>query len=138
MNLDAVTREEIRTWKSGEMLLLSGTLVTGRDAAHRRIADLFAVARDGIKRHQAVYLIAVGGAAYLVSKAIRSARVVAFPELGMEAVYEFVVENMRVTVAVDTDGHSIHETGPAEWRRRISLELQTGTRGARRSHGGQP
>jgi fumarate hydratase class I len=68
-----------------------------------------------------VYLIAVGGAAYLVSKAIRSSRVVAFPDLGMEAIYEFDVENMPVTVAVDSHGNSIHQTGPAEWRRRIML-----------------
>ena len=74
---------------------------------------------DSIARHGAVYLIATGGAAYLVSKAIRSARVVAFPELGMEAVYEFVVEDMPVTVAVDTAGNSVHNSGPAEWRMRI-------------------
>ena len=72
-----------------------------------------------IKRHRAVYLIAVGGAAYLVSKAIRSARVVAFADLGMEAIYELEVENMPVTVAVDSQGHSIHDTGPAEWQRRV-------------------
>ena len=72
-----------------------------------------------IARHGAVYLIATGGAAYLVSRAIRKARVVAFPELGMEAVYEFEVEDMPVTVAVDSRGSSIHETGPREWRMRI-------------------
>ena len=76
---------------------------------------------DSIKRHGAVYLVAIGGAAYLISRAIRSARVVAFPELGMEAIYEFTVENMPVTVAVDTEGRSIHEMGPSEWRRRIAL-----------------
>ena len=158
-----------------------GQALTGRDAAHRRIADLFSraarachlvsisrnrfiyyvgpvdpvrneavgpagpttatrmdrftdmmlttmgllgmigkgergpVAIEAIKRARSVYLIAVGGAAYLVSKAIRTARVVAFPDLGMEAIYEFVVENMPVTVAVDAEGRSIHETGPAEW-----------------------
>jgi fumarate hydratase class I len=74
---------------------------------------------ESIARHGAVYLIATGGAAYLVSKAIRKARVVAFPELGMEAVYEFEVEDMPVTVAVDSRGSSVHETGPREWRMRI-------------------
>jgi fumarate hydratase class I len=181
VNLDTVTREEICDWKAGERLLLSGKLLTGRDAAHKRIADLLANgtrlpagldftnrfiyyvgpvdpvrdevvgpagpttatrmdkftgmmlektglagmigkgergpdAIEAIRRHKAVYLTAVGGAAYLVSKAIRSARVVAFPDLGMEAIYEFEVEHMPVTVAVDTEGHSIHSTGPAEWR----------------------
>jgi fumarate hydratase class I len=72
-----------------------------------------------LKRHRAVYLIAIGGAAYLISKAIRRARVVAFPELGMEAIYEFEVEDMPVTVAVDVNGQSIHDTGPAQWRGRI-------------------
>jgi len=72
-----------------------------------------------IARHKAVYLVATGGAAYLVSKAVRAARVVAFPELGMEAVYEFEVEDMPVTVAVDTRGNSIHEIGPREWKMRI-------------------
>jgi fumarate hydratase class I len=74
---------------------------------------------EAIKRHRAVYLIATGGAAYLVAKAIRSARVVAFPDLGMEAIQEFVVEDMPVTVAVDVNGESIHATGPAKWRVRI-------------------
>ena len=81
------------------------------------------VAIEAIKRARSVYLIAVGGAAYLVSKAIRTARVVAFPDLGMEAIYEFVVENMPVTVAVDADGQSIHETGPTEWKKRINLRI---------------
>ena len=75
---------------------------------------------DSIRRHQAVYLIATGGAAYLVSKAVRSARVVAYPELGMEAVYEFEVRDMPVTVAVDSRGESVHQTGPATWQRRIA------------------
>ena len=184
VNLDTVTAEDIKTWKPGETLLLSGTMLTGRDAAHKRIQDLFAkgetlppgvdfrgkfiyyvgpvdpvrdevvgpagpttatrmdkftdmmlektgllgmigksergpVAIDSIKRHQAVYLMAVGGAAYLVSKAIRKARVVAFEDLGMEAVYEFVVQDMPVTVAVDSQGTSVHNTGPAEWRAKI-------------------
>jgi fumarate hydratase class I len=78
---------------------------------------------EAIKKHKAVYLMAVGGAAYLVSKAIRSSRLVAFGDLGMEAIYEFEVENMPVTVAVDTAGHSVHSTGPAEWRQRI-LDLK--------------
>jgi fumarate hydratase class I len=75
---------------------------------------------DAIRRHQAVYLIAVGGAAYLVSKAIKSARLVAFEDLGMEAIREFEVEDMPVTVAVDTEGVSVHETGPRQWRSRIA------------------
>jgi fumarate hydratase class I len=185
INLDGVTREDVRSWKPGETLLVSGTLLTGRDAAHKRIADLFAAGKDlpagvdfanrfiyyvgpvdpvrdevvgpagpttasrmdrftemmlektgllgmigkaergpaaieAIKRHKAVYLIAVGGAAYLVSKAIRSARVVAFPDLGMEAIYEFTVENMPVTVAVDSEGHALHDSGPALWHERIA------------------
>jgi fumarate hydratase class I len=77
------------------------------------------VAIESIKNHQAVYLMAVGGAAYLVSKAIRKSRVVAFADLGMEAVYEFVVEDMPVTVAVDSQGTSVHQTGPAEWQAKI-------------------
>jgi fumarate hydratase class I len=189
VNLDTVTRDEIRTWKAGESLLLSGRLLTGRDAAHKRIADQLAQGKgmppgvdfanrfiyyvgpvdpvrdevvgpagpttasrmdaftdmmlehtgllgmigkaergakaiESIKRHQAVYLIATGGAAYLISRAIRSSRVVAFPDLGMEAVYEFEVENMPVAVAVDAEGRSVHDAGPAEWRARIaSLKL---------------
>jgi len=184
VNLDTVTAADIRTWKPGETLLLSGSMLTGRDAAHKRIQDIFArgeslppgvdfkgrfiyyvgpvdpvrdeavgpagpttatrmdkftdmmlektgllgmigkaergpIAIDSIKRHQAVYLMAVGGAAYLVSKAIREARVVAFEDLGMEAVYEFVVEDMPVTVAVDAEGTSVHKTGPEEWRAKI-------------------
>jgi fumarate hydratase class I len=183
VDLDTLTRADVATWKAGEQLLLSGKLLTGRDAAHKRIADLVAkgeplpvdfrnkfiyyvgpvdAVRDeavgpagpttasrmdkftelmlgdevglmgmvgksergpeaiaAIKAHGGVYCIAVGGAAYLVSKAIRSARVLAFPELGMEAVYEFEVENMPVTVAVDSAGNSVHETGPREWRVKI-------------------
>jgi fumarate hydratase class I len=75
---------------------------------------------DAIRRHRAVYLVAVGGAAYLVSKAIRASRLVAFPDLGMEAIYEFTVEDMPVTVGVDVRGVSVHETGPAEWRQRAA------------------
>ncbi|OFW02645.1 MAG: fumarate hydratase [Acidobacteria bacterium RIFCSPLOWO2_02_FULL_68_18] len=187
VDLDAVTREDVVTWTSGETLLLSGRLLTGRDAAHRRIADLLAagealppgvdfrnrfiyyvgpvdpvgaevvgpagpttatrmdaftepmlartgllgmigkgergpMAIDAIRRHTAVYLIAVGGAAYLVSKAVRSARVVAFADLGMEAIREFEVENMPVMVAVDADGNSIHERGPAAWRTLLAVK----------------
>ncbi len=185
VNLDRVTREEIATWRPGERLLLSGRLLTGRDAAHKRIADLIGrgealpegvdfngrfiyyvgpvdpvrdevvgpagpttatrmdrftdmmlartgligmigkaergpVAIETIRRHGAVYLVAVGGAAYLVAQAIRSARVLAFNELGMEAIYEFEVVDMPVTVAVDSRGASIHESGPREWRNRIA------------------
>ena len=75
-----------------------------------------------IKKHGAVYLIAIGGAAYLVAQAVRSAKVVAFADLGMEAIYEFEVENMPVTVAVDTQGNSVHETGPAQWRSVIPVK----------------
>jgi len=185
VNLDTVTRGEISLWQPGETVLLSGKLLTGRDAAHKRITEMLArgeklpegvdfngrfiyyvgpvdpvegevvgpagpttatrmdkftetmlaqtgligmigkaergkVAIEAIKKHGAVYLMAVGGAAYLVSKAIRSAKVIAFADLGMEAIYEFEVENMPVTVAVDTQGHSVHETGPAEWKMRIA------------------
>lgn len=187
VNLDTITREQVLAWKSGDTLLLSGRLLTGRDAAHRRIADLLAAGQrlpdgldftnrfmyyvgpvdpvrdeavgpagpttatrmdrfaelmlgrtgllgmigkgergpaaiEAIRRHKAAYLIAIGGAAYLISKAIRSARVVAFADLGMEAIYEFEVENMPVTVAVDALGNSIHDTGPAEWRSLIALK----------------
>lgn len=184
VNLDTVTREDIRTWKPGETLLLSGKMLTGRDAAHKRMVELFEngeslpegvdlkdrfiyyvgpvdpvrnevvgpagpttatrmdkftepmlahsglmgmigkaergqVAIDAIKKHRAVYLMAVGGAAYLVSKAIRKSRVVAFPELGMEAIHEFEVQDMPVTVAVDVNGTSVHQTGPARWYEKI-------------------
>jgi len=182
VNLDTVTRADIAQWQPGETLLLSGKLLTGRDAAHKRLVDLLArgeplpvdfkgrfiyyvgpvdpvrdevmgpagpttatrmdkftetmLAETGligmigkaergkaglaaIKKHAAVYLMAVGGAAYLVSKAIRSAKVVAFADLGMEAIYEFEVQDMPVTVAVDTQGRSVHEIGPAEWQKRI-------------------
>jgi fumarate hydratase class I len=184
VNLDTLTREDVASWKPGENLLISGKLLTGRDAAHKRIADLFAngenlpegvdfnnrfiyyvgpvdpvgeevvgpagpttatrmdkftdmmlektgllgmvgkaergpIAIESIKNHKAVYLIAVGGAAYLVSKAIRNSRMVAFEELGMEAIREFEVEDMPVTVAVDSAGDSVHKTGPQEWRVKI-------------------
>ncbi|GJL81782.1 MAG: fumarate hydratase class I [marine bacterium B5-7] len=185
VNLDTITAADTRQWKSGETLLLSGKLLTGRDAAHKRMAELFergeplpdgvdftnkliyyvgpvdpvgdeAVgpagpttatrmdkftdtmlshtgllgmigkaergddAIDKIRAHQAVYLIAVGGAAYLVSKAIRKSRVVAFEDLGMEAIYEFEVEDMPVTVAVDSKGNSVHKKGPEIWRAHIA------------------
>jgi fumarate hydratase class I len=182
VNLDVMTRSEMATWKPGEKLLLSGKLLTGRDAAHKRLMDMvargeplpvdfsnrfiyyvgpvdpvrgeavgpagpttatrmdrftdFMLDKTGIlgmigkaergeatiqsiKRHQSSYLIAVGGAAYLVSKAIKAAKVVAFADLGMEAIYEFEVEDMPVTVAVDTHGESVHISGPLEWRAKI-------------------
>jgi len=184
VNLNTVTRADIAQWQPGETLLLSGKLLTGRDAAHKRLVDLLAkgeplpvdfkgrfiyyvgpvdpvrdevmgpagpttatrmdkftetmLAETGligmigkaergkaglaaIKKHAAVYLMAVGGAAYLVSKAIRSAKVAAFADLGMEAIYEFEVDEMPVTVAVDTQGRSVHEIGPAEWQKRIGM-----------------
>jgi fumarate hydratase class I len=182
VNLDALTREEIASWKPGEILLLSGKMLTGRDAAHKRIQDLLEkgeklpvdftnrviyyvgpvdpvrdeavgpagpttatrmdkftdmmlaktgligmigkaergpVAIEAIKKHKAAYLMAVGGAAYLVAKAIKKSRVVAFSDLGMEAIYEFEVKDMPVTVAVDANGTSVHQTGPQEWEKRI-------------------
>jgi len=184
VNLDTVTRADIAQWQPGETLLLFGKLLTGRDAAHKRLVDLLArgeplpvdfkgrfiyyvgpvdpvrdevigpagpttatrmdkftetmLAQTGligmigkaergkaglaaIKKHAAVYLMAVGGAAYLVSKAIRSAKVAAFADLGMEAIYEFEVDEMPVRVAVDTQGRSVHEIGPAEWQKRIGM-----------------
>ena len=186
VNLDTVTREDIAKWQPGETVLLSGKLLTGRDAAHKRITEMLArgeklpdgvdfngrfiyyvgpvdpvrdeavgpagpttatrmdryteamlaqtglmgmigkaergsVAIQAIKDHKAVYLIAVGGAAYLVSKAIRSAKVLAFADLGMEAIYEFEIKDMPVTVAVDTQGRSVHDIGPAEWKHRIGM-----------------
>jgi len=183
VNLDTVTREEVKTWKPGEVLLLSGKLLTGRDAAHKRMTDMLnrgeklpvdftgrfiyyvgpvdavrdeavgpagpttatrmdkftrqmlettgllgmvgkaergPAAIEAIRDNEAVYLMAVGGAAYLVSKAIRSSRVLAFEDLGMEAIYEFDVKDMPVTVAVDAKGTSVHTTGPEEWSRRIA------------------
>ena len=182
VNLDALTREEVATWKPGEVLLLNGKLLTGRDAAHKRMVDMLnkgeklpvdfhgrfiyyvgpvdpvrdevvgpagpttatrmdkfteqvlaqtgllgmvgkaergPAAIDAIKKHQSVYLMAVGGAAYLVSKAIKASRVVGFADLGMEAIYEFDVKDMPVTVAVDSAGTSVHKTGPREWQARI-------------------
>ena len=186
MNLDQLTKAEVASWKPGERLLLSGKLLTGRDAAHKRIREFLEqgkalpvdfrnrviyyvgpvdpvgnevvgpagpttatrmdkftdmmlsrtgligmvgkgergpAALEAIRKHKAAYLIAVGGAAYLVAKAIRKARVLAFGELGMEAIYEFEVHDMPVTVAVDSNGISVHDTGPAEWSKRI-VELK--------------
>ena len=186
VQLDRLTRDEVISWKPGERLLLSGRLLTGRDAAHKRIEDLirnnqplpvdFAnrviyyvgpvdpvrdevvgpagpttatrmdkftdtmlgrtgllamigkgergpAAIDAIRKHKAAYLMAVGGAAYLVAKAIRKSRVLAFEDLGMEAIYEFEVRDMPVTVAVDANGTSVHNTGPAEWSKKI-IELK--------------
>ncbi|TVP58794.1 MAG: fumarate hydratase, partial [Halomonadaceae bacterium] len=182
VNMDTLTREDMNTWTQGETVLLSGKMLTGRDAAHKKMVDMLsrgetlpvdlkdrfiyyvgpvdpvreevmgpagpttatrmdkftrtmleatglmgmigkaergAEAIDAIRDHKAVYLMAVGGAAYLVSKAIKHAEVVAFPELGMEAIYEFEVEDMPVTVAVDSKGVSVHQTGPALWKQRI-------------------
>jgi fumarate hydratase class I len=182
VNLDTLDASEVATWKPGETLLLSGHMLTGRDAAHKRITDMLAkgeplpvdfrnrviyyvgpvdpvgdeavgpagpttatrmdkfteamlagtglvamigkaergpAAIEAIRKHKAAYLMAVGGAAYLVSKAIRSAKVIGFADLGMEAIYEFEVTDMPVTVAVDAQGTSVHTTGPAEWEKRI-------------------
>jgi fumarate hydratase class I len=183
VNLDTATRAEAATWKPGEVLLLNGKLLTGRDAAHKRMTDMLKrgeklpvdfrdrfiyyvgpvdpvreevvgpagpttatrmdkftrqmlaetgllgmvgkaergpAAVDAIREFGAVYLMAVGGAAYLVAKAIQGSRLLAFEDLGMEAIYEFDVRDMPVTVAVDVKGTSVHETGPAEWQKRIA------------------
>jgi fumarate hydratase, class I len=183
VNLNTLSKAEIANWKAGDTLLLSGKMLTGRDAAHKRIQDMLAkgeplpvdftnrviyyvgpvdpvkgeavgpagpttatrmdgftemmlaktglismigkaergpVAIEAIKKHQSAYLMAVGGAAYLVSKAIKSAKVLGFADLGMEAIYEFDVVDMPVTVAVDSGGTSAHITGPAEWEKRIA------------------
>jgi fumarate hydratase class I len=182
VDLDSVTREDIADWKPGDTLLLNGKMLTGRDAAHKKMIDLLAAgeelpvdlkgrfiyyvgpvdpvrdeavgpagpttatrmdkftrtmleqtgllgmvgkaergpaAIEAIRDNRAVYLMAVGGAAYLVSQAIKSSRVLGFPELGMEAIYEFEVRDMPVTVAVDVNGESVHRTGPEVWRARI-------------------
>jgi fumarate hydratase class I len=182
VNLDMVTQGDIEQWRPGDTLLLSGKMLTGRDAAHKKMTDILArgeqlpvdlrgrfiyyvgpvdpvgdeavgpagpttatrmdkftrtlleetglmgmigkaergqIGIDAIRDNQAVYLIAVGGAAYLVSKAIINAEVIAFPELGMEAIYEFEVKDMPVTVAVDTNGESVHRIGPAIWQAKI-------------------
>jgi fumarate hydratase class I len=186
VNLDALTPAEVAAWKPGETLLLSGKLLTGRDAAHKRIQEMLdkgqelpvdftnrviyyvgpvdpvrdevvgpagpttatrmdkfvetmlartgliamvgkgergPVAIEAIRKHKAASLIAVGGAAYLVAKAIRKSKVLAFEDLGMEAIYEFEVKEMPVTVAVDANGTSVHQSGPADWHKKI-VELK--------------
>jgi fumarate hydratase class I len=187
VNLDTLTHEETKTWQPGDVLLLNGKLLTGRDAAHKRMTDMLSrgeplpvdftnrliyyvgpveavrdeavgpagpttatrmdkftrqmleqtgllgmvgkaergvAAIDAIRDNQAVYLIAIGGAAYLVSKAIKHSTLLAFPDLGMEAIYEFEVVDMPVTVAVDTAGTSVHNTGPADWKARIAHSME--------------
>jgi len=182
VDLNTLTKAEVASWKPGDTLLLSGKMLTGRDAAHKRIQDMLAkgeqlpvdftnrviyyvgpvdpvrdevvgpagpttatrmdkftemmLAETGligmigkaergpagiaaIKKHKSAYLMAVGGAAYLVSKAIKHAEVVSFSDLGMEAIYEFDITDMPVTVAVDSNGTSVHETGPKEWQAKI-------------------
>ncbi|HJW25525.1 MAG TPA: fumarate hydratase [Rhodocyclaceae bacterium] len=182
VNLDTLTQEEVASWKPGQVLLLNGKMLTGRDAAHKRIQDMLAkgeqlpvdftnrviyyvgpvdpvrdevvgpagpttatrmdkftrmmlektgliamvgkaergsIAIDAIKDNKSAYLMAVGGAAYLVSKAIKAAKVVGFADLGMEAIYEFEIKDMPVTVAVDSSGTSVHKTGPKEWCAKI-------------------
>jgi fumarate hydratase class I len=182
VNLDTVTQEEMATWKPGDTILLSGKMLTGRDAAHKKMVDMLAkgeklpvdmkgrfiyyvgpvdpvrdevvgpagpttatrmdkftrtmlaetglmgmigksergdIAIDAIKEFGATYLMAVGGAAYLVAQAIKKSEVVGFPELGMEAIYEFTIEDMPVTVAVDTRGESVHKIGPQIWKAKI-------------------
>ena len=155
VNLDTVTPAEVKTWQPGDTLLLNGKLLTGRDAAHKRMVDMLAkgeplpvdmkgrfiyyvgpvdpigdevvgkaergqAAIDAIRDNEAVYLMAVGGSAYLVAQAIKKSRVVGFEDLGMEAIYEFEVEDMPVTVAVDSLGTSVHQTGPAKWKEIIA------------------
>ncbi|GGC59431.1 fumarate hydratase [Undibacterium terreum] len=182
IDLNTLSKEEVASWKPGQTLLLNGKMLTGRDAAHKRIQDMLAkgeslpvdftnrviyyvgpvdpvrdeavgpagpttatrmdkftdmmlektglismigkaergpVAIESIRKHQSAYLMAVGGAAYLVSKAIKTAKVVGFADLGMEAIYEFDVVDMPVTVAVDSTGTSVHNTGPKEWQAKI-------------------
>ena len=186
VDLNKLNKEEVASWKPGQRLLLSGKLLTGRDAAHKRIQEFLDSGRslpvdfknrviyyvgpvdpvreevvgpagpttatrmdkftemmlaktglaamigkgergpaavEAIRKHKAASLIAVGGAAYLVAKAIRKSRVLAFEDLGMEAIYEFEVRDMPVTVAVDSNGSSVHDAGPAEWSRKI-VELK--------------
>ena len=183
VDLDTLTKAQVASWKPGDTLLLSGKMLTGRDAAHKRIQDMLAKGEklpvdfsnrviyyvgpvdpvrgevvgpagpttatrmdkftemmlaetgligmigkaergpagiEAIKKHHSAYLMAVGGAAYLVSKAIKQARVVGFADLGMEAIYEFEVKDMPVTVAVDSNGSSVHQTGPALWQAKIA------------------
>ena len=182
VNLDELTKEDIQQWQPGDTVLLSGKLLTGRDAAHKRMVDMISkgeelpvdftnrmiyyvgpvdpvgdevvgpagpttatrmdkftrtmlektgligmvgkaergpTAIEAIRDNKAVYLMAVGGAAYLVSKAIKASKVVGFEDLGMEAIYEFEVKDMPVTVAVDVNGESVHQTGPQIWQAKI-------------------
>lgn len=182
VDLDTITPEDVASWKPGQTLLLNGKLLTGRDAAHKRMVDMLnkgeelpvdlkgrfiyyvgpvdpvrdevvgpagpttatrmdkfteqvlaqtgllgmvgkaergPAAIEAIRKHKSAYLMAVGGSAYLVSKAIKAAKVVGFADLGMEAIYEFTVQDMPVTVAVDSTGESVHKTGPREWQARI-------------------
>lgn len=186
VDLNTVTPEDVQSWQPGETVLLNGKMLTGRDAAHKKMVEMLnngedlpvdlkgrfiyyvgpvdpigdevvgpagpttatrmdkftrqviettgllgmigksergPVAIDAIKDNKAVYLMAVGGAAYLVSKAITNAEVLAFPEMGMEAIYEFEVKDMPVTVAVDTNGESVHTTGPAKWKQIIAEQV---------------
>ncbi len=186
VNLDSVSAEDVKQWQPGETLLLSGKMLTGRDAAHKKMIDMLdrgeslpvdlagrfiyyvgpvdpvgdevvgpagpttatrmdkftrrileqtgllgmigkaergPTAIDAIRDNESVYLMAVGGAAYLVAQAIKGARVVGFPELGMEAIYEFELDEMPVTVAVDSRGESVHNTGPAQWKEKIAAQV---------------
>jgi len=184
VNLDTLTADEVKSWKQGDRILLNGKMLTGRDAAHKRIQDMLArgeelpvdfrgrviyyvgpvdpvrdevmgpagpttatrmdsfmdmmldqgllacvgkaergpAATESIARHQSAYLMAVGGAAYLVARAIKAARVVGFADLGMEAIYEFTVEDMPVTVAVDSAGQNVHKLAPLVWQKKIAEE----------------
>ncbi len=184
VNLDTLTAEEVQSWKQGDRLLLNGRMLTGRDAAHKRIADMLAkgeelpvdfkgrviyyvgpvdpvreevvgpagpttatrmdkfsdtmlnlgllasvgkaergvAATESIAKHKSAYLMAVGGAAYLVSRAIKQSKVVGFADLGMEAIYEFTVEDMPVTVAVDSTGQNVHQLAPLVWKKKIAEE----------------
>ena len=186
VNMDSLTHDEIKSWQPGDTLLLSGKILTGRDAAHKRMVDMLArgealpvdlqgrfiyyvgpvdpvrdeavgpagpttstrmdkftrtllestglagmigkaergsAAIEAIKDNESVYLIAVGGAAYLVSQAVKKAEVLAFADLGMEAIYEFEVVDMPVTVAVDSRGESVHLTGPQIWKKKIEAQV---------------
>ncbi len=184
VDLDRLTQAEVCSWKQGDRLLLNGKMLTGRDAAHKRIQDMLAKgeelpvdfknraiyyvgpvdpvmgevmgpagpttatrmdkftdmmlelgllamigkaergqgATEVIARHKVAYLMAVGGAAYLVARAIREAKVLAFEDLGMEAIYEFTVEDMPVTVAVDSEGNNVHQLAPLVWKEKIAKE----------------
>jgi fumarate hydratase class I len=184
VDLDTLTAAQVQGWKQGDRLLLNGRMLTGRDAAHKRIQDMLARgeappvdfkgrviyyvgpvdpvrdevvgpagpttatrmdkfsdmmldlgllasvgksergpdATESIARHKSAYLMAVGGAAYLVARAIKKAEVLAFEDLGMEAIYEFTVEDMPVTVAVDAEGNNVHQLAPLVWRDRIAKE----------------